>query len=58
MNNTRKIKVGNLYIGGDAPVTVQSMTNTPTADYEATLADSRAGSGGLRYRSLGSQFRR
>lgn len=42
MNNTRKIKVGNLYIGGDAPVTVQSMTNTPTADYEATLAQIRA----------------
>lgn len=42
MKNTRKIKVGNLYIGGDAPVTVQSMTNTPTADYEATLAQIRA----------------
>lgn len=25
-------------IGGDAPVTVQSMTNTPTADVEATVA--------------------
>ena len=38
MKNTRKIKVGNIYVGGDAPVTVQSMTNTPTADFEATLA--------------------
>ena len=35
---TRKIKVGNLYIGGDAPIAVQSMTNTPTHDIEATVA--------------------
>ena len=33
---TRKIKVGNLYIGADAPVSVQSMTNTDTHDIEAT----------------------
>ena len=31
---TKKIKVGNIYIGGDAPVSVQSMTNTPTEDYD------------------------
>ena len=35
---TRKIKVGNLYIGGDAPIAVQSMTNTPTHDIKATVA--------------------
>ncbi|WP_062522927.1 flavodoxin-dependent (E)-4-hydroxy-3-methylbut-2-enyl-diphosphate synthase [Demequina silvatica] len=34
---TRKIKVGNLYVGGDAPVSVQSMTTTKTHDINATL---------------------
>lgn len=34
---TRKIKVGNLFIGGDAPVSIQSMTNTKTGDVEATV---------------------
>lgn len=31
-----KVQVGNQYIGGDAEVLVQSMTNTPTEDPEAT----------------------
>jgi len=35
--NTRKIKVGKVYVGGDAPVSVQSMTTTLTADVNATL---------------------
>lgn len=35
---TRKIRVGDLYIGGDAPLTVQSMTNTDTRDAAATAA--------------------
>lgn len=35
---TKKIKVGNLYIGGDAPISIQSMTNTKTSDIEATVA--------------------
>lgn len=35
---TRKVRVGNVEIGGGAAVTVQSMTNTPTADVAATLA--------------------
>jgi len=39
---TRKIKVGNTFIGGDSKVTVQSMTNTDTRDPEATLAQLRA----------------
>lgn len=34
---TRKIKVGSLYVGGDAPVSVQSMTTTKTTDINATL---------------------
>ncbi|MCD4782937.1 MAG: flavodoxin-dependent (E)-4-hydroxy-3-methylbut-2-enyl-diphosphate synthase [Candidatus Eremiobacteraeota bacterium] len=34
---THKIKIRNIYIGGDAPVAVQSMTNTATKDVEATL---------------------
>ena len=36
--NTRKIKVGNIYIGGDSPITVQSMTNTDTRNVAATVA--------------------
>lgn len=35
---TRQIAVGNLTIGGDAPISVQSMTNTETCDVEATVA--------------------
>jgi len=35
---SRKVKVGKLYIGGDAPVTVQSMTTTDTTDAKATIA--------------------
>ncbi|OGS21547.1 MAG: 4-hydroxy-3-methylbut-2-en-1-yl diphosphate synthase [Elusimicrobia bacterium RIFOXYA2_FULL_39_19] len=34
---TRKIKVGNVCIGGNAPVTVQSMTNTDTKDIHSTV---------------------
>lgn len=34
---TRKIKVGNIFIGGDSPISVQSMTNTDTRDAEATI---------------------
>ncbi len=34
---TRQIKVGNVKIGGDAPIVVQSMTSTKTHDIEATL---------------------
>jgi hypothetical protein len=35
---TRKIRVGNVYVGGDAPITVQTMTNTDTCDVAATVA--------------------
>ena len=34
---TRKIKVGDVYIGGDAIISVQSMTNTLTTDHKATI---------------------
>ena len=34
---TRKIKVGKVEVGGDAPVSVQSMTTTPTTDINGTL---------------------
>lgn len=34
---TRKLKLGNLYIGGDAPISVQSMTITDTRDIPATV---------------------
>ncbi len=34
---TKKIKVGNLYIGGENSVIIQSMTNTRTKDVEATV---------------------
>jgi (E)-4-hydroxy-3-methylbut-2-enyl-diphosphate synthase len=35
---TRQIHVGNVAVGGDAPITVQSMTITKTADVDGTLA--------------------
>src|ERR1700683_2312630 len=35
---TRQIAVGKVLVGGDAPISVQSMTTTKTADVEGTLA--------------------
>ncbi|MGI9250625.1 MAG: flavodoxin-dependent (E)-4-hydroxy-3-methylbut-2-enyl-diphosphate synthase [Pseudohongiellaceae bacterium] len=35
---TRQIMVGDVPVGGDAPISVQSMTNTETCDVKATLA--------------------
>jgi len=35
---TRPLRVGGVTIGGDAPIAVQSMTNTPTTDIDATVA--------------------
>jgi (E)-4-hydroxy-3-methylbut-2-enyl-diphosphate synthase len=37
----RQIHVGDVPIGGGAPVAVQSMTKTETADYDATMAQIR-----------------
>src|SRR5271156_3670880 len=38
---SRQIKVGNVLVGGDAPVTVQSMTNALTSDAKATIEQVR-----------------
>lgn len=35
---SRKIHVGTVAVGGDAPISVQSMTNSDTCDVEATVA--------------------
>ena len=37
---TRVVKVGNLGIGGDNPIRIQSMTTTDTMDTEATVSES------------------
>ncbi|WP_293261911.1 flavodoxin-dependent (E)-4-hydroxy-3-methylbut-2-enyl-diphosphate synthase [Oryzomicrobium sp.] len=46
--STRQVRIGRVLLGGDAPVVVQSMTNTDTADYLATALQiaelARAGS--------------
>ena len=39
---TRAVKVGSITIGGEAPVSIQSMTKTDTADIEATVRQIRA----------------
>lgn len=38
----RKIQVGNVTIGGDAPVSIQSMLNTKTTDVEGSISQIRA----------------
>ena len=39
---SRQIMVGSVAVGGDAPISVQSMTNTETCDVDATLGQIRA----------------
>ena len=39
---TVPVRVGNLVIGGGSAIVVQSMTNTDTADVEATFAQVKA----------------
>ncbi len=39
---SRQIMVGNVPVGGDAPISVQSMTNTETCDVSATVAQINA----------------
>ena len=41
MKKTKQIYIGNIPVGGGAPVSVQSMTNTCTGDADATLAQIR-----------------
>ncbi|MCE7700056.1 MAG: flavodoxin-dependent (E)-4-hydroxy-3-methylbut-2-enyl-diphosphate synthase, partial [Methanobacterium paludis] len=36
-SNTKKIKLGNIFLGGDSKITVQSMTNTDTSDIQSTI---------------------
>src|SRR5579862_7548343 len=47
-HKTTQVMVGNIAVGGGAPIVVQSMTNTDTADVEGTIAQvaalARAGS--------------
>ncbi|MBW8270397.1 flavodoxin-dependent (E)-4-hydroxy-3-methylbut-2-enyl-diphosphate synthase [Caldovatus aquaticus] len=38
---SRQIRVGRVRVGGDAPISVQTMTNTPTEDVQATIAQIR-----------------
>ena len=40
--NTRQIHIGNVAIGGGAPISVQSMCNTKTTDTKATVAQIKA----------------
>ncbi|MBR1441456.1 MAG: flavodoxin-dependent (E)-4-hydroxy-3-methylbut-2-enyl-diphosphate synthase, partial [Lachnospiraceae bacterium] len=35
--NTRQVHIGNVVIGGGAPIAIQSMTNTPTENVAATV---------------------
>lgn len=37
-HKTREVRIGNVVIGGEHPIAVQSMTNTRTEDVEATVA--------------------
>ena len=39
---SRQIHVGDMLVGGNAPISVQSMTNTPTTDVAATVAQVHA----------------
>lgn len=39
---SRQVMVGNVAVGGDAPISVQSMTNTDTCDVAATVAQIKA----------------
>ena len=39
---SRQIRVGNVLVGGDAPISVQTMTNTLTSDVKATVAQIEA----------------
>ncbi len=41
MNSKLKVKVGSVYIGGDAPVSIQSMLNTPAEDIEASVSQAK-----------------
>ena len=42
---SRQIMVGSVPVGGDAPISVQTMTNSPTPDVKATMAQIEAAAG-------------
>src|SRR3989338_6388794 len=44
---SRKVKVGKLFVGGDAPITIQSMTTTDTTDVKATVEQLRINPGNI-----------
>ena len=37
-NQTKEIRIGDVWIGGEHPVAIQSMTNTKTEDVQATVS--------------------
>ena len=41
-DKTRKVKAGNIYIGGGAPISVQSMLCVPVHDIEGNVAQAKA----------------
>ena len=41
-HRTRQVDIAGVFVGGDAPIVVQSMTNTDTADVNATVAQVKA----------------
>jgi len=41
VNNSRRVKIGNIYIGGGEKIAIQSMTTTPTADAKKTIEQIR-----------------
>ena len=56
---TRQIKVGSVGVGSDSPISVQSMTTTPTTDINATLQQIAELTGfRLRHRPGGLPLRR
>ena len=38
---TKKIKIGNVFIGGDSPIVVQSMLKTNPENFQETLDQTR-----------------
>ena len=57
--NSIPVDIGGVILGGDAPVVVQSMTNTDTADVAATVAQVRAlEAAGIQPKDLDDEFAR
>jgi|GEM_PF-6461706 len=57
-HKTRVVRIGDVTIGGDHPIRIQSMCNTKTEDVEATVAQIRAltaGGGGVPKKTPGGK---